>query len=800
MRKCPKCNSIQYPEHIQNCLVCGEPLLQSRHEEKDDEEVISLFIDFTIITCEECGLVYPYTTNEMACSNCGEPFTNDDGTVFVSEILDPIVSQRRSLLKPLQEMRNSILTELQGIAPMLSELAENDYRLKFIEYSREYVDRAEDLRQLLSTTDFHSNSIISDGFSTQINILENYYKLLFEIAKGILTLSPPQTWRTLHKAFLTSTKKSFQSYLDIIDVLQVEDFAHAQDLMSKINDQLKKAGQAMEEIRGIATAGKKLRYGQASNLPEAIATLADEDTDISSWQNKGWNYFKDIFSRNISEIPQEYGFHFAMCAIVAESFNSPSLLKSRASAISNLLRQADVSSRALLQAVTSQVDADVLHASRLLFDIGLQFLVTDFSRLHPQQKFNMAIHAYQRMSEGSFKHLLNILLFSERLVEGENPNYGDISRRNFGPKVKRHNSRNPKSIADSSDPIIAKLADDLVMYVRHADAHCDFRAQEDKIIVNERDHRTKTITTIHEYSEEEFFELIQRLLEAVFAIMVGILNFQIEHYEDYLTVDSSLLFDYEKFELCKNIFAVKGIVVDSMELVPTESINPDLKIYASLSERGSLTPFIFGPPFAATVATFPDVRFLVTELHNNNEYLGTLTVPSSHFQRYHGSQRHKQLVVLDLTYKLLTKYADPSNLFNIEMPEDELYYWYLFKGAILYLNHILVDCYKIVKTEVSPTREQVKSLDQELTTLQNILVANPPPKSYHLQYSHIMQAARIGKQFIRARQLFMRPKAKRKPKDFKAILGRAEPIRRDLLDFVIAKEKEKERQAKPNSA
>jgi len=727
----------------------------------------------------------------MKCHNCNEIFKNDDGSTLVFESLDPFVQKRRAALQPFIENIALILNELQSFTPFVHQIEEDEYRSQFVERSQEYLDQSKLLIELLSTVDFRSDFVITDEFSIHLEKLTTAYKLLFEITKHIISLSPTPTWITLHTAFVASVKLSFQSYLEVVDVLQADDFIQAQNLMQQITRGLDEAGQVIEEIREVVIPGKTLRYGQASNLSEAIAMVANEEMDIVSWQRKGWNYFKDILHRDITEIPQEHGFNLAILAIITESFNSSVLLKERASAIAGLLRSANVIDPISLQAATNQVDADIVHAARLLFDIGLQGIATNFSKLYPQQKFNIAIHAYQRMSEGSFNHLLNIILFSERLIEGIKPNYDDISKMNFGPKVRRTKPKNAKGIADSSNPIIAGLADSLVMYVRHADAHCDFYVKSDKVIINERDRYTKQIVATHEYTEQEFTELIQELLEAVFAIMVGIMIFRVEHFEDYLTIDPESLLEYERAELCKYIFATKGIIVESIEQVTTsQNKKTNLVIRAFLVEGATLSPTVLVVPYAATFTTFSNVNFIITELYENENLLGTITVPSSHFQKYGNSSRLKELTVLDLTYNLLTRYTDPPNLLNNDVMDVNVYHWKFLKAAILYLHHILMDCYNIVDPEVKPTPEQLKSLNQELTLLQNIVVTNSPPEEYHSQYTYLLQAISIGKEFIWLRQLSARPKNKNS-KDFKAVLGRAEPIRKNLLDFVILKETEK---------
>lgn len=564
MLVCPECKTVQYPEIIEICPVCGKGLIpKPAKAEAPDDLSVSVEVDFTILGCDVCGAKNTYRS--ITCHACKNPLTDDEGDLFIDKPVDPIVQRRRQALAPLFTMQEKMLNSEIQTESVEVDPEEEEYRLEFIRLSETFTQQTDKLRRCLTSIDFRGRAIDTMDFKAQIVDLQNQYNTLFQLTKQILSTSSPATWNTLHESFRECVEDVFKGYLSLLDTLYVEDLKDAGNLTRIVTSQWDNAGHKLLVLTSIVMAGKQLRYGKVESLPEAIADENNGEMSMLEWAEKGWFYFADLFVRDREELPEEHGLSLAIFATLAESFDSPYLFRSRAASILDLLRRADAMRRDSLKYVTDDLQDDFSHARALLFDIGQQIIATDFTKLQPRQEFKMALRTYHTLSEGVFKHLLTILIFCELLIEGDSPDYDEISRRSFGSRVKRHKPGKPKSLADSSDPIIAALADDLVMYIRHADAHYDFRFEQDRVIVFERHHGNRKILDTHDYTQEEFVTLANKLFEAVCAMLLGILCLQIELHEIYSLIDETSLLREEKYEFSKFLFATNGVIVEGIE-------------------------------------------------------------------------------------------------------------------------------------------------------------------------------------------------------------------------------------------
>lgn len=784
MRNCPNCAEIRFEDDLQYCPVCGSELASPANDRAEVDGQISLYINFTVVKCD-CGSIYPYTTAKTQCHKCGKNFTNDNDTPFVAEDVDPIVAKRRQAIMPLTDMRFSTLDKLGRLSLGGIQLNNDDYLNEIGDVLSDFSDQTESIRYQINSMDFSEEGIESDDFHARITSIQTNYESLFEATKRIWLLSPPPTWETHHRAIATGSKKGIECYLDFLELLTVNDFSEAQTGISETNQKLAEASDILNEKHAIIFAGKTLRHNLTETIDEAIASLALEETGIVSWQKQGWSYFENVFRRKINVLPSEQGFTLALYAIIAESFDNPPQFLARVDAIADMLRQADAIDRVALVGITNQFSADYLHAARLLFNVGRQLLATDFSQLHSQQVFDIAIHAYQRMSEGTFKHLLNLLLFAEDLIDGNTPNYDDISKRNFGGKVRRYKSTKPKGIADFNNPNVADIADDLVMYVRHADAHCDFDLQQDKLLVQQRDHRTKAIIATHTYTDEQFTTLIQQLLEAVSAIMVGILCFRIEQFEQYLPMHSNDLFDYEKMELGKCVFATYGIIVEAINLVDTANIpKQNLQIRAKLVENLVSSPSILLPPLASIAELFPNTIFIEVNLQTSDRE-GTITVPTKQIKAKEGTERQKQLRVMGLTYQVINSFANPSELLLGEASQADFYFNYVLNGGSVYLAQIIRELLGFISADVPPSKEVARMLKQDLVELRKATTHNPP-NEYLEQHTKLQEAVKLAIGGLRPFELWIRSGNVKYKTRFENLVQRPLVLTQEILEYVIA--------------
>lgn len=777
MKQCPKCSMMMVSAGAESCPKCGTQLELAKTSQRDDEYLIPVNLEFTIYVCDECGAANRY--GRVECSGCGADLTNDDGK-RPSRIPDPIVEARREALRGLVKMRDRMRKELDeppvDSAISSSATSEEAYRRRYLDFSERFLEQTTNLRNLFSSIEFTEKALRTRDLHSEIELLRETYSDLLETTKGVLSLRPHPAWATFHEKTAPAMEKALRGYLALIDVLLARSIEEACDLMAEVNNRFGEAGRVVEETK-VVLAGKGLRCDQTSSVPTAIASLVTEGLDLPALCDLGWQYFGALFRRDTQDIPRENGFILAIWAVIAESFDDPRLLKQRAGAVMDLCRQADKADRTSLKETANCVEEDILHASRLLVNTGLRFAATDFSRLRPEQIFDMGIHAYQRLSEGAFKNLLTILLFCEELTVSKAPDYDKISRKGFTKKV--------RDLKGSSSPLLAGLGDDLVMYIRHADAHCDFSVKTDKVIVHEREWPSLKMLASHQYTEDEFAELIQRLLEAVFAIFVGIRSFQIKLHEEYLSTDTEVLSDYEKSELIKYFFAAKGIIVHSIQKRDYSSGRPGVEVLARLAEGIHLTPEALLTPMKILSDSFSDADLLIVELCDaNNRVMGTLTVPGSHFQKYPGAGRRGELVLLELRYRTLTQYADPRDLFCPNLSKVEVYEKHFLKPTCVYLMRILTDCLEMARIRDEPSLDSLMTLGREIKLLQRMLASNDPPRSHRHLHTTAMRAILVAHQFTRECQLSIRRKGGGETKDLETILRRAAPLSMELLQFL----------------
>ncbi len=763
MKICPGCQTIHYFDDATTCFVCGKTLIFAQDHESNFDAATNLTLDFTFFTCDKCGKQNAY--HQTKCIGCGDPLLDSDQSPHMPLETDPLVEVRRTAVQDLINMRTRMIYSLGQDRGVAKHPSVDDYPKLISTYLGELNEKAESLRSTLSSTDFRSGAVITDVFKSQlISIIEQYEKF-YEITEEILSIEPPPTWAYLNLVIRQSIQLYFQGYLDIINAIIGDSFAHAQELLNALAGQFTQAGDKLNTAWYIVKPGKQLLFGQSGNLLESIALTSVEIESFKSFEKGGWYYFAPVFKRPVNELPSECGVQLGICAIVSESCQRSLLLRNRVGVITDLLRRANKANPTALKSAWRNIEGDIRHATRLMILEGQQYTATDFSKISLAAALNMAIHTYQRLSEGAFKNLINVLLYSERIIEGTNPIYDDISKKGFGPKVdgvrKKTKSGiqvNFRGIVDSSEPLIATLANDLEMHIRHADAHCDFDVQGERVHVHHRDHVTKNLIKTYHYTEREFIELTETLKEAVFAILIGILCFQIEFFEDFISTNFAAYSEEEKIEACKFTFALKGIVITTLTLQDDPiTRKPIISLRGILVTENYLPVGLAGVICHTVTQAFPQANAIAAEFFDSaSKLLGTLNVPTSHFQRTIGPSRVNQFRLIDAIFRLYSKYASPPELLGTTFSEDEIYRDQFLKPITAYLSEILGECVAYAQQTDNIQAKEIKQLDLELTTLRQILTSNPPTETYEQDFLSLIDIVQWGCAFSRSSKISLK--------------------------------------------
>ncbi len=789
MRQCPRCGAYVISDKLITCLACGLPLEPTTNFPTDDKYTVSVQVTFTVSICDKCGATNLYSARScVRCSTAIDVGTKEHST----DNLDPKVVRRREALTSLRDLRDAMLeaVERQKILEGLvdPDIDEDIFRQRYLQISHEFQEQMDNLRRSWAVVDFGDDSIGTDAFVTQIATVVSGYQKLFAAYERLAALKLHPTWTTLYDKTLAGVDLALRGYLGLVDAAMASNALEAGEIGARVEDILARAGRALKGLE-LVFAGKRLRYDGVSGLPAAIASLAVEGIGLVQLRRLGWDYFEDVFERPVKELPEENGFILAIWSIVAESLDNPRVLKDRVRAVTDLFRSAFLVDPPSLKSVVVSLEDDISHGSRLVANIGLQFIATDFARLHVPLLFDMLLNAYQRLSEGAFKSLLTIVLFCEELASGRSPDYDALSKKGFTKKT--------ELLKESLRPAIAGLADDLLLYVRHADAHCDFRFQENTVLINERDNRTKALIATHEYTLERFERLVLRLFETVLAISIGIRCFQIEQYEDRFPSDNQTPFTYEKIELFKYLFATSGIVVVSIDLVDQTGSGIALFIKANLLSGLVLKSETLLVLMKTLAEAFPEARLLETRLADEDgQLLGVTTIPTSHFERYDGPGRHGELVLLDLRYRTLTEYAQPRSLFDPSgLTEEQAYFWCFFKSICTYETNILLDCISLQRTPAERTAAAVRALHRELVEVQRILLSEPAPSNLAPYHALASRAVSSALRYVRGLQLTLRRKTNVSEDELNVMMTHATALNAELLEFVTSREGEEARPA-----
>lgn len=781
MKVCPQCQGIKFDNSLQNCPICGSKMVADTvGTETEPGTKLSISINFSTITCDQCEAVAPFSAVNTDCPNCGETLSLDDS--LQEETGDPIVRQRREWLQPLYEMRSLMLEQIEEAQDVVRIADEEESRTFIVQALNVIKKRTTTMHEYLSTTDFSTEGLQSRDSAQLRDEVREHYQMLFDETLALYQTVPHSTWLSFYDSLKAGALTYMHALLGVLDILGAESFSDAKSLMMSVQKRLDEAGEKISELSAIVSAGKKLRYGTTIDIAETLSSFAAEHADPLAIAQMGSKYFSNLLSVNVKEVAPEDGLTLTVMAIVGESLERPGLLKDRAKALTNLFRQAHQVKGKSVQAASEQAKVDIRQTTRFLMDIGVQYAAIDFGQLHTPQRFNLALDTYQRLAEGSFKHLLTFILFCERLTRGMAPSYEDISLESFGNNVRY----GANSLANCPNPVLAGIADDLILYIRHADAHCDFLVEADKVIIYERDYRPpRQVIESHEYTEDEFTDLVSKLFEAVFAMLIAVLVFQIEHRDDYSLLESDVnkLLADEKVEACKWYLAINGILTNSFFLTDDSFIS----IQARAIDGITLTTKQLVPSLVAIACSFPTVDAIRLEVVDHGRVIGTIAVPATKFRPSQTYGRAGQLRYVEVAFRIVSNYVDNPRVIGVTLnTSEEIYCQYFLKWMIMYIYMIFHELFT-ARHQLSDllTRKKLRGLSVELTLIQNLLVTYQPPQRQRNHHTLAINNVQEVMARVRELDLLLRPKSvsEKKLHDVAERLERAKPEMDQLALF-----------------
>lgn len=585
----------------------------------------------------------------------------------------------------------------------------------------------------------------------------------------------------LHSDLLSCARTFVRSAVLLLDVLVAPTPEDADREMDRVRITIDSANSALWNNGPIILAGKELRYGCNRDVPDVIAEQAATVPTINDWLQSGLHYFHDAFVRDSTEVFNGGGLLLAGMAVLAESFDDPSKIRATSSVVAEVMRDADTTDRPLLLGAMRRINDDIIAAFRHIYNVALEVQSMDMSMLMPHQRLGPWLRVYHRLAESGFNTLLSTLLYCERIVDHSSPDYDEISKRNFGVKINKNN----KGIAASTYPKIVALADDLLMFLRHADAHCDFRTEEGKVIVNER-RPDKSIIKQHEFSEGEFIQATQRLLEAVLGVATGILIFEIENHETYLIDDRDTLLDCERAEVWKLFFAVQGIVAENIDHVPAKGKRHDLSITVRFAKGTTQNIGGIVTALIPVASLYPRANNMIVRLTDGRSALvGIAKVPTRllvEYGRVENTSTIKRLALASMMYRILSTHSHPVGLFMETASADRLWWKLLMPFVMRCINKAIIEgYYKLEWRTRARMLKDINPLQKESEAVGMVLKACDVPQKFKREHSLAVEVVNGGLRF--AREVRRISRKKRGTPDMDELKQHLEPTRQAIIEI-----------------
>ena len=741
LTRCPKCGLQFRTDTIVRCVECGTELQESAATEPTDGTV-TLHLDFTVTDCEQCRTPNPYALRR--CRTCGADLSVGEGP---AEAEDPCVAARSVALAGLAAEMSSLTDELRQLGKTRGSAVISDehaYLQAHVQCIERVVDAGAHLRVLLEATDLSADSVSAPGFQQPLELLRRAFGDLASAVAGGLTLSAHPAWSVWHEHWTGTVLELWECYAATIGAATAPDPATAVEAMALLTARFDELVQSLR-WSPVVFAGKRLRYGQATDMPALFAQMASEGMSLGVLADTGREYFRSALLRDTSELPAAHALTLGVFAILAESTTDQHRLLRQARAVAGALRRADSQHRAAMLSVVPELEVDLVRADQVLAEVS-ELAGASLMCLSPQAAGGQALHIYQRLAEGCFKSLLNILLYAVRLGKGRAPDYARISRQKFGDKVNELRQHRWHDLSD--------VADGLEMSLRHADAHCRYTLCGNTVHVEEVDERTGAVIGVHSYRIEELVVLIQRLFETVLSMQVGIRLFQTEQFEIYTPPRRGQEGDTTSWQTAKLLCAVYGILVQTADPGPSCARAGRLEVVASLAPGLGLTPERLLIPISSLCRAAPDAIELHLLLVPSDGGTGpslNLSLPTTYYHRRPHSQRALELGLLELRYRTMSLYASPPQALWGDRSSAEMVYLADFlKPVAVYLLALLGDCRELADDAAAWDMTRRSQLAAEALLLQRMLASNPAPATYAAYHESAAKATRGALAFARA--------------------------------------------------
>lgn len=238
---------------------------------------------------------------------------------------------------------------------------------------------------------------------------------------------------------------------------------------------------------------------------------------------EGYRYFSDLLTVPLADLPDEMPPALYMLSLLLNELDDPVGIRKPASFFLDVLSDAySAESRLMLEAAV-KVQKSLGEAGAKLATLAPQVdALIKTPSLSVDALRTFLIGVYGSLTEGCFRHVTNLLLFGMFVCKGSPRTWEDISDwSTFGEKY--------QWLKDAGDePAWMAALDGVETIVRNSDAHHEYEHLGGGVRFVHRDPRSRT-TTEKVMNDEEFGELVRKIVRTILSLSVAAQLFQCDH-------------------------------------------------------------------------------------------------------------------------------------------------------------------------------------------------------------------------------------------------------------------------------
>src|SRR5215218_446345 len=241
---------------------------------------------------------------------------------------------------------------------------------------------------------------------------------------------------------------------------------------------------------------------------------------------EGYRYFSDLLTVALADLPDEIPPALYMLSLLLNDLDDPVGIRKPASFFLDVLRDAYSAEPGLMLKAAVKVQKSLGEAGAKLATLAPQVdALMKVPGLPVDALRTFLIGVYGDLTEGCFKHVTNLLLFGMFVCKGSPRTWEDISDwSTFGAKY--------QWLKDAGDdPAWVAALDGVETIVRNSDAHHEYELLDGGVRFVHRDPRSRT-TTEKVVNDEEFGELVRKILRTILSLSVAAQLFQCDHIQE----------------------------------------------------------------------------------------------------------------------------------------------------------------------------------------------------------------------------------------------------------------------------